>query len=66
MLSRNQTTQVDDVNYINSFTQTNSERLSRAKQQQAANEQAQYRQDLKMIGWVLIAAFIGLLIGLAI
>lgn len=69
MLSKNQTTQVEEKDSIllaDSFGQSPDERLKRFKQRQAALEEAQHRQDMKLIGWVLIAAFIGLLVGLAI
>ncbi|MBD5430117.1 hypothetical protein [Lactobacillus sp.] len=69
MSSENKTTQIEEKDTVlveDAFGQSPSERLKRAQDQQAAIEEAQHKQDLKMIGWVLVAAFIGLLAGLAL
>ncbi|MBP2058628.1 hypothetical protein J2Z60_001816 [Lactobacillus colini] len=69
MLSKNQTTKVEEKDSIllaNSFGQSPSERLKRAKQQQAAIEEAQHQQDLRAIGWGLVGLMIGVLLGLAL
>lgn len=66
MLSRNQTTQVDDVNYLNSFKRNPSEKLKESQRRQAKLDAQQHQQDLKIVGLLIMVAFVAFLAGLAI
>lgn len=68
MISREQTTKAFlDVN--GSFAPDATDRANRLKEQQrqqAKHDEDQRRQELKFVGWLLVAVFIGFLLGAAI
>lgn len=65
MISREQDTK-ERLTELSSFKRTDSERLQHAKEQQAALEEAQHQQDLKVVGLLIIVAFVAFLAGVAI
>lgn len=65
MLSREQDTKVR-LTENGAFIRTDSERLKESQRRQAIIEEKRNKQDLKLVGYAIIAVFIAFLIGLAI
>lgn len=63
MLSREQDTK-ERLTELGSFKKTDSERLEWAKARQAQADEIKHEQDMKLVGLLIVAAFIGFMIGI--